>query len=90
MIFVLAECHLFLMNVSLTPQLDGFVGEQVKSGRYRSASEVVREGLRLLEVRQTELESVQRALDEGFDSEPVSGKLAMARIRQNLEHRHGV
>lgn len=36
-------------NVSLTPELDRFVAERVASGRYRSASEVVRAALRLLE-----------------------------------------
>ena len=37
------------MNVSLTPELERFVGAKVKSGRYNSASEVIREALRLLE-----------------------------------------
>lgn len=37
------------MNVSLTPELDKFVTGKVESGRYTSASEVVREALRLLE-----------------------------------------
>ena len=37
------------MNVSLTPELEEFVNSKVKSGRYNSASEVVREALRLLE-----------------------------------------
>lgn len=37
------------MNVSLTKELEAFVSRKVKSGRYTSASEVVREGLRLLE-----------------------------------------
>ena len=37
------------MNVSLTPELDKFVASKVESGRYNSASEVVREALRLLE-----------------------------------------
>ena len=40
------------MNVSLTPKLDQFVADQVKQGRYRSSSEVVREGLRLLEANE--------------------------------------
>jgi antitoxin ParD1/3/4 len=35
--------------VNLTPELEKFVQEKVASGRYNSASEVVREGLRLLE-----------------------------------------
>jgi antitoxin ParD1/3/4 len=37
------------MNVSLTPELEKFVSAKVDSGRYNSASEVVREALRLLE-----------------------------------------
>ena len=37
------------MNVSLTPELEEFVAVKVDSGRYTSASEVVREALRLLE-----------------------------------------
>ena len=37
------------MNVSLTPELEKFVSAKVESGRYNSASEVVREALRLLE-----------------------------------------
>ena len=37
------------MNVSLTPELEQFVSAKVGSGRYNSASEVVREALRLLE-----------------------------------------
>ena len=37
------------MNVSLTPELEAMIRQQVDSGRYSSASEVVREALRLLE-----------------------------------------
>ena len=37
------------MNVSLTPQLEAMIRQQVDSGRYNNASEVVREALRLLE-----------------------------------------
>jgi antitoxin ParD1/3/4 len=37
------------MNVSLTPELERSVAERVASGRYRTASEVVRAALRLLE-----------------------------------------
>lgn len=39
------------MNVSLTPKLEKLVKQRVKSGLYNSASEVVRESLRLLEER---------------------------------------
>lgn len=39
------------MNVSLTPQLEAMIRHKVESGLYNSASEVVREALRLLEAR---------------------------------------
>jgi antitoxin ParD1/3/4 len=39
------------MNVSLTPELEKIVAERVASGRYASASEVIREALRLLDER---------------------------------------
>ena len=39
------------MNVSLTPELEQLVNEKVKSGFYQTASEVVREALRLLSER---------------------------------------
>lgn len=45
------------MNVSLTDKLEDFVNRLVSEGRYRSASEVVREGLRLLEIRESQLNS---------------------------------
>ena len=47
------------MNISLTPQLEKLVLDRVKSGRYTSASEVIREALRLLEAH-------DRAFDEGL------------------------
>jgi len=42
------------MNVSLTPELEELVNEKVRSGLYHTASEVVREALRLLKLRDDE------------------------------------
>lgn len=47
------------MNVSLTPELEKLIEKKVKSGRYTTASEVVRESLRLLE-REDELREMKR------------------------------
>ncbi len=55
------------MNVSLTPELEKIVAERVTSGRYASASEVIREALRLLEERDqlNQLrEEVRRGLEQ--------------------------
>ena len=59
------------MNVSLTPELERIVDEKVASGLYTSASEVIREALRLLkerdEVRKVALAELRRDLAAGLD-----------------------
>ena len=50
------------INVSLTPELERFVEARVSTGRYQSASEVVREGLRLLEERELAREAARTEL----------------------------
>jgi antitoxin ParD1/3/4 len=52
------------VNVSLTPHLEKFVTSRVASGRYQSASEVVREALRLLEDKEADKELALRELRE--------------------------
>jgi antitoxin ParD1/3/4 len=57
-------------NINLTEHLDHFVKRQVSSGRYSNASEIVREGLRLLEEqereRQAKLRALRQAAEQGF------------------------
>ena len=59
-------------NVNLTEHLDRFIEAGITSGRFSNASEVVREGLRLLEQREQEdrakLEWLRAAAKEGFDA----------------------
>jgi putative addiction module CopG family antidote len=50
------------MNVSIGERWEGFVESAVKSGRYASASEVVREGLRLVEEREAKLNALRDTL----------------------------
>ena len=58
------------MNVSLTPELEELVNEKVRSGLYHTASEVVREALRLLKLRDDEA----RRADQQAGLQPVSDK----------------
>ncbi len=51
------------MNVSIGQRWEEFVESIVKDGRYGSASEVVREGLRLVEEREAKLNALRRTLD---------------------------
>jgi antitoxin ParD1/3/4 len=55
------------MNVSLTPQLERMIAKKVKGGQYQTASEVVREGLRLLRERDEELDWVRAQVQIGID-----------------------
>jgi antitoxin ParD1/3/4 len=83
------------MNVSLTPELEKFVSAKVGSGRYNSASEVVREALRLLEEHDS-ARAAQRAdfngelgrrlasLDRGEAVDPAG---ARARLRRKSVER---
>ncbi len=86
------------MNVSLTPELEEFVGTKVSSGRYNSASEVVREALRLLEERDQahtiqlsefnrEIERRLASLDRGETVDPVESRAKLRRKSQERRKR---
>ena len=83
------------MNVSLTPQLEKFVSAKVESGRYNSASEVVREALRLLEehdsARAAQLaefnEELGRRLATLDRGEAVDPAAVRARLQRKSEER---
>ena len=58
-------------SVALGDHLQDFIAAQIAQGRFGSASEVVRAGLRLLEERETQLERLRRAIKDGIDSGPA-------------------
>lgn len=57
-------------SIVLSDHFDAFIEEQVEEGRYASASEVVRAGLRLLEEHENHVAAVRAALIEGENSGP--------------------
>ena len=79
------------MNVSLTEELERFVDGKVESGLYNNASEVVREGLRLLkendEFRARVRESIERAWAQAQAGEMLDGPTVMAELRQRVKDR---
>jgi antitoxin ParD1/3/4 len=62
-------------SYSIGEHFEGLIDELIKSGRYSTASEVMREGLRLLEEREErrriELEALRAEIQKGFDSGPA-------------------
>ncbi len=78
------------MNVSLTPELERLVNDKVESGLYHTASEVVREALRLLKDRDQAREQLRADVQAGFDQlargegrvhDKVSGRQLAERIK---------
>ncbi|MEV8146244.1 type II toxin-antitoxin system ParD family antitoxin [Specibacter sp. NPDC078709] len=55
-------------SISLDDHFVGFLSREVEAGRYRSASEVVRAGLRLLEDQETHMAALRAALIAGEES----------------------
>ena len=79
------------MNVSLTNELEQFVNAKVASGLYTSASEVVREGLRLLRERDertaAELDEVRRKVADGMDQLRRGKTVDPSQLRTELRER---
>jgi len=63
------------MNVSIGERWEGYVEALLKTGRYASASEVIREGLRLVEERETKLAALRETIET-----------SLARGGENTDH----
>ena len=84
------------MNISLNPHFEELVKSKVESGLYNSASEVIREALRLLEerdqLRELRFEELRREIQKGIDSgkaTPLNIEAIKARGRKRLATQQG-
>ena len=81
------------LNVSLTPELEEYISSKVQSGSYTSASEVVREGLRLLQAsEESKVEwatnaraKVERGWQQAQNGQLVDGVTAMDRVKVRMD-----
>lgn len=76
------------VNISLTPELNSFIQTRVESGRYQTASEVVREGLRLLErqerSREDEVSALKARLERAAAQEQLGELLDGEEVMEEL------
>jgi antitoxin ParD1/3/4 len=87
--------HRTTVNISITPELDAFLRSRVKSGRYQTTSEVVREALRLLERQERErdeaFQQLKARLETGADQaergELLDGDEVFDELREMIEER---
>ncbi|MCL2657541.1 MAG: type II toxin-antitoxin system ParD family antitoxin [Betaproteobacteria bacterium] len=66
-----------MISADLGQQLEGYVTKLVETGRYGSKSEVLREGVRLIQDRETQLAALDAVIERGIaDSDVDRGKAA--------------
>src|SRR5713101_4984850 len=83
------------VNISLTPELDAFLQKRVKSGRYQTSSEVVREALRLLQRQEKERDvafkqlkaKLERGAGQAQRGEILDGVDVFEELRELIEER---
>lgn len=83
------------VNISLTPELGAFLQSRVKSGRYQTASEVVREALRLLQHQEKDRDrafkqlkaKLERGAAQAARGELLDGNAVFEELRQLIEER---
>lgn len=76
------------MNVSVGERWERYIEELQKAGRYGSASEIVREGLRLVEERERKLQSLRETIESSIgEGGSHSSEEVMQHVRDHLDRR---
>lgn len=75
-------------SIILGEHFDSFIKDEIKSGRYNSASEIIRNGLRLLEYQKSRIAAINEALVVGEESGtplPFNNEEFKTRMRTKLQ-----
>ncbi len=76
------------MQLTLPGMWETFVRDSIASGRYADETEVMKEALRLLERRDSQLDSLRTAIREGEESgEPIPADEVFAKLRARISER---
>jgi len=77
-----------MISADLGPQLESFVAQLVETGRHNSMSEVLREGIRLIQERETRLSVLDQALARGVADANAGRAKPMAEVVSRLEAKY--
>jgi antitoxin ParD1/3/4 len=76
-------------SVNLGTQLEGFVDRLVKSGRYNSRSEILREGVRMIHERETRLAALDASIARGMADAEAGHVHDLDEVARALDARYG-
>jgi antitoxin ParD1/3/4 len=77
-----------MISADLGHQLESFVAKLVETGRYNSKSEVLREGIRLIQEREARLAVLDQALARGISDDDAGRVKPLADVATRLEHKY--
>jgi len=77
-----------MISADLGPQLESFVAKLVETGRYNSKSEVLREGIRLIQERETRLSVLDQAFARGLADAETGRVKPMSDVVARLEAKY--
>ncbi|PKP63326.1 MAG: type II toxin-antitoxin system ParD family antitoxin [Alphaproteobacteria bacterium HGW-Alphaproteobacteria-8] len=77
-----------MISADLGQQLESFVSKLVETGRYNSKSEVLREGIRLIQEREARLAVLDHALARGISDEEAGRTKPLADVVARLERKY--
>ena len=81
------------MNISLTSELEHYIQDKVESGMYTSASEVIRESLRLMhtydDIQKQRIAQLNQTINAGLDEldcgKRIEGKASYDKMKQKIK-----